>query len=366
MVREGNDPMICLQHEGDECYEAFPNYNSDSFYKAWRELLKNLSDWLNDDLRNQDGSLYLLHGKPIKRKFLIEVMQAGFVGMYGEGWIKQSGIFPDDFEKIYRYAKLYPQLFPDIPLSYPLAANYDQSKYTLKGLAKIWSIRNKHGLSGLYYDVIGQEGYHPYFDNSPAANLLKMLSFDDRRIGGEGSGVLKSEELRDLQNHAYGAHFSGVALHNFAITGERDTPVTQANWDRFRTLVGAQLYMSGAQLRSLSNRRYQLSLQLQNLGLCRVFSPYWAPYIIYRDKQGYELKREMLKFDVKEILPNSQEYEQAGVVKDVLPIIQKIVVPKKTHTVNFAIVDPYGVYENYWLHNYGRTSNGEYVLGNVN
>lgn len=366
MVREGCCPLITLQHEGDEFYEAFPNYNSDTFYKAWRDLLKNLAAWLNEDLRNTNGDLFLISGKPIKRKYLIEVMQAGFVGMYGEGWVKNYGVLPDKLRKVYRYARLYPKLFPDIPLSYPLAVNYDQSKYTLDGLEIIWSISNQYGLSGFYYDVIGQEGYHPYFNDSPAANLLRRLDFNNRRIGGEGSGLLNSEDLRDLLNHAYGAHFSGVALHNFAITGERNTPTAQKNWSKFKTLVGAQLYISNPLLTHKKGCRYYLSFQIQNLGMCRVFSPYWEPYVIYRDKQGNELKREKLKFDIKSIMPNSQDYKQAGIVRDVKPISQMIVIPKNTTMVNFAIIDPYGVYENYWLHNYGRTTHGEYVLSNVN
>ena len=130
MVREGNYPMIAIQHEDDKYYEAFPNYNSEAFYKGWYNLQKNLAKWLEGKLRKEDGTVYLMNGKPIKRKFLIEVMQAGFVGMYGEGWIKTSGVFPDDLEKAYRYAEIYPNLFPDIPLSYPLAVSYDLQRYT--------------------------------------------------------------------------------------------------------------------------------------------------------------------------------------------------------------------------------------------
>ena len=73
-----------------------------------------------------------------------------------------------------------------------------------------------------------------------------------------------------------------------------------------------------------------------------------------------------MKFDIKAIMPNSQDYKQVGIVRDVKPISQMIVIPKNTTMVNFAIIDPYGVYENYWLHNYGRTTHGEYVLSNVN
>lgn len=362
MVKEGCPPVIVLQHEEDKCYEAFPNYNSEGFYKGWCELQKSLSKWLKGYLSNVDGTRYLINGRPVRRMNLIASMQAGFVGMYGEGWIKDCGVFPDDVNRCFDYAQVYSIFFPEIPLTYPLAVFYDHKYYGVDGLIKLWTINNKHGISGLYYDVIGEDQFHYYFDNSHVGQLLKSLEFDNRKIEGEGSGLYKSEDLCDLLNHAYGAHFSGVSLQNFAVTGERNTPTAQKNWSKFKTLVGAQLYLSNPNLTHKKGRQYCLSFQLQNLGLCRVFSPYWEPYVIFRDKQGKELKREKMKFDVKALLPNSQDFQQHSVLKDVVPIRQLIKLPPKVSTINFAIVDPYRVYENYWLHNYGRSSNGEYVV----
>jgi hypothetical protein len=362
MVQEKAYPLITLQHDRDTCYVAFPNYNSDAFFRGWSDLLANLSKWLEKELISIDGTPFLVRGRPIKRKYLVEVMQAGFVGMYGEGWIKSSGVFPDDVRKVYRYADLYPRLFPNIPLSYPLAAYYDLKYYSLEGLRHVWSYGNSFGQSGLYYDVVGQENFHPYFDNGTIAKVLRELNFNNRRIGGEGSGLWRSEGLKDLLNHAYGAHFSGLALHNFAVTGERNTPLARKNWAEFKKLVGAQLYMSDVSFVHLKGRKYKMSFQLQNLGLCRVFSPYWEPFVVFRDKEGKELWRQRMSLNLNSVEPNSQSPEKAGIIRASKPYIMTIRIPSETYSVNFAIIDKYGVYENFWLHNYGRTDNGEYLL----
>ena len=365
MVKEGCNPLIIIGHENDNFYVACPDYNSDLFYKAWYVLNKKLSKWLKGYLRKGDGTIYYVNNKPIRRKHLIEVMQAGFVGMFGEGWIKQYGVFPNNMEKLYRYVRIYPNLFYDIPLSYPLAVCYDKERYGMKGLEYIFSVRNKHGLSGLYYDVIGQENFHPYFNNSEYGVLLRSLDFNNRRIGGEGSGYIKSEGLRDLINHACGACFSGVSLQNFAIYGERDTPETRHNMKKFKFLVGAKLHLSDVELKKYK-KRYSISFQIQNIGLAKVFSPFWKPYVIFRDEQGNELSRSIIPIDIKGILPNSQDCDFVGRPQIVKPISFDVKIPNNTSFINFAIIDIYGIYENYWLYNDNRLQNGEYVLYKLN
>ena len=358
-ILEGTQPCIVKLwnvHRKDSCYASFLNYNSESAYNAWYRMEKTIRKYI-------DTKTYAnRYGDTIKAKDLLENLYAA-IGITGEGYIRQYGIFPDDVDNYVRYYTSFGNLFSDIPTSFPLAASYDYKKLGDEWLKKIWNIRSSNGrYTGLWYDVIGQKGFVPYtlYSNTIYSKLISSPS--QRRWCGESdfSDNLGSQ----LLTHSYIYHFSGVSQHGLPYNKSLTANQQQI---KFITLAGAKLFLSNVELNGPV-----LRYELQNIGFCRVFSPYWEAYVIYRTDDGVEIGCQKLDIDLFTIEPNDTRYENVGVYKDHgIEMTEVLKIPLNTSSVSFAIKDKYGIYENYWLHNKNRVTfyekdinliEGEYII----
>lgn len=361
-ILEGNAPMIKKTYNyymKDSCYTSFFNYNSESVYDEWVKMQKAFYRYVN---KNKTTNRY---GKKIKYKLLIENLYAA-VGITGEGYVGKYGIFPDNNYDYLRYYYAFPKVFKDIPVSYPLAVTYDNTHLSKDELKKVLNQRNtlpngRSSYSGLWYDVIGLKGYMPYsyYTNSGIARLIS--SPKERRFCGEGA--YNDDCCSQVLTHAYLMHLSGVSQHNIPF---HKNAQSQHQQQKYITVAGAKL--------SISDVVYKdgvLSFGIQNIGYCRVFSPYWKPQIIIRDDKGRILKKKDVDFDLFDIEPNSYDYPSVGdYVSPAFHVEVPLKLLRKAYAISFAIVDRYGIYENYWLHNEGRKSftgdanlkDGEYVI----
>lgn len=361
---EGDSPVIKNLYGKVLKYDiaaSFFDYNSETVYFEYKKMLEGLYSYLNEN------ELLNRYNEKIKYKYLIENLYAA-IGVTGEGYVKSYGVFPRDKHKMMRYFYLYNDVFYDLPLSFPLAVYYDIRQYGIDNIRKIWNMTPDKGpyegeLSGIWYDVIGQKGYVPYSKLSGSIAPTLIQSSATRRWCGEGA--FNDSICSQVLTHAYTYHFSGVSQHNFPFGA---TPKARNQQKKFITLAGAKLHISICKLKG-DTLRYTI----QNIGGSKVFSPFWTPVLIFRNNEGNEIGRNVMKLNLRSILPNSQRYDSIGLYKENIPErIEVLNTPPHTDTISFAIIDKYGIYENYWLHNYGRISfslndderkvNGEYII----
>lgn len=361
-IIEGNNPMIKKRYNiylKDTCYTTFFNYNSDCVYNEWVRLQKSFYKYINKrKIKNKEG-------KKIKCKFLIENLYAA-VGITGEGYVGEFGVFPDDKSKYLRYYEAFAYIFKDMPVSYPLAVTYDDKYLNDEDLSLVLNRKNKlingrNAYSGLWYDVIGLKGFVPYsyYSNSKKSKLIEAPN--NRRFCGEGA--FNDDSCSQVLTHAYLMHLSGVSQHNIPFN---KTEISRKQQQKYTTLAGAKLSISEAEYRDRI-----LKFGIQNIGYCRVFSPYWQAYLIIRDKKGSLLLKKEIPLDLFEIEPNSYDYDDVGVYNESPNTISvPLKLPRKAKTISFAIIDNYGIYENYWMHNKDRVSfsgdidlkDGEYII----
>lgn len=361
-IIEENNPMIRKTYNyylKDSCYVSFFNYNSDCVFKEWVKMQKGLYKYINKK-KVANG-----FGKRIKYKLLVENLYAA-VGITGEGYVGKYGVFPDDNKDFLRYYTSFSFIFKDVPVSYPLAITYDNTHLSDEELQTILNIKNqlpngRESYSGLWYDVIGLKGFMPYsyYTNSGISKLIDAPK--DRRFCGEGA--YNDDNCSQVLTHAYLMHLSGVSQHNIPFHKNNESRSQQ---QKYITLAGAKLSITNAIF-----DKDQLVFGIQNLGYCRVFSPYWQMIIFIRDKDGQLLKKKEVKYDLFDVEPNSYDYGEVGQYKQPSYKVKvPLKIPNNGAMITFAIVDKYGIYENYWLHNNGRVSfsgdksmkDGEYVI----
>lgn len=356
---EGTPPCLVEMknvYRNESCYASFFNYNSAKVYEEWILMEREFRRYI--DTKTFTNRF----GEEVKAKDLIENLYAA-IGITGEGYVRQYGVFPDDVSKYVRYYTSFGQLFSDIPTSFPLAASYDYNKLGDDWLKAIWSIRSDNGrYSGLWYDVIGQKGFTPYTKYSRSAISKLIPTPTQRRWCGESdfSDNLGSQ----LLTHSYIYHFSGVSQHGLPYKKSQTATEQQL---KFITLAGAKLHLSNVEIDG-----DVLEYELQNIGYCKVFSPFWKVCVIYRNANGHELGRQTLDIDLFDVEPNATNYECVGLYRQHgEKFSEELNIPLNTSTISFAIVDKYGVYENYWLHNKNRVTysdndaelkEGEYII----
>lgn len=361
-IKEGYPPMINKRYNvyrRDSCYTTYFNYNADCVYKEWVRLQKSFYRFINHK------KIVNKKGETVKYRYLIENLYAA-VGITGEGFITKYGVFPDNNEKYLRYYDAFHAIFKDFPVSYPLAVTYDDQYLSNEELSVVLNYKNRLfngrlSYSGLWYDVIGLNGFvgYSYYSNSAISKLIE--SPNERRFCGEGG--FNDDNCSQVLTQAYLMHFSGVSQHNIPFY---KTSESRSQQQKFITLAGAKIHISDS---SYSNGI--VSIGIQNIGYCRVFSPYWEPCLLIRDANGQLLKRVKVPLDLFDVEPNSYEYQGVGVYGNPSRMVEVPVrLPIRAKTISFAIIDSYGIYENYWLHNTGRTSfsgdkdmnDGEYII----
>lgn len=361
-ITEGFPPLIKKTYnyyQKDSCYTSYFNYNANCVYDEWIRLQKCFYKFINHNKALNKA------GKKVKYKYLIENLYAA-VGITGEGFVGKYGIFPKDKEKYLRYYNTFHTIFRDIPVSYPLAVTYDDDFLSNDDLSVVLNYKNKLcngrlSYSGLWYDVIGLKGFVPYsyYSNSTISKLIE--SPNERRFCGEGG--FNDDSCSQVLTHAYLMHLSGVSQHNMPFYKNAEGRSQQ---QKFITLAGAKLHIS-----DISFNNKIVTIGIENIGYCRVFSPYWETYLLCRDAKGKLLKKVKFSFDLFDVEPNSYDYHNVGVYGAPTKTLGvSIKLPPKTKTISFAIIDKYGVYENYWLHNKGRVSfseddemkDGEYII----
>lgn len=361
-IKEGHPPLIRKRYNvyrKDTCYTSYFNYNADCVYREWVKMQTGFYNYINKK-KSVNKS-----GQRVKYKYLIENLYAA-VGVTGEGFIDDFGVFPDESVDYIRYFDAFASIFKDVPISFPLAVTYEYQKLSHKEMVSVLNHKNKLSngrltYSGLWYDVIGLKGFVPYsyYTNSSFSKMIEAPN--ERRFCGEGA--FNDDSCSQILTHAYLMHLSGVSQHNIPFY---KTIESRRQQQKYITLAGAKLHISEV---SYDNKK--VSIGIQNIGYCRVFSPYWEPYLLFRDANGKLMKKVKISLDLFDVIPNSYDYNGVGVYgKPLIRTETPISIPNKTKTISFAIIDRFGVYENYWLHNTNRVSfsgdnslkDGEYII----
>lgn len=358
MVKEGTEPYLKELSNG---YTGVPNYESETYYDNWHAGIVAFASFLEDTIEVS----YL--SSPIKRKKCIEVLQGGSVGEFGEGAVNQdNNVYPENKNKLLRYFTDYFTIFPDVRISLPLAMYYDRDYYGYPTIESTLNSQNATGKCALFTDVIayGTSMYTRPNYNPISNSFRNNLNAATRQIEGETSGTAIGADAAKLLTDIYTLQLSGATLDNYIPV----TPLGYAQKEKAETLMGAKLVLvSGTTWRSMHSRYVPSTnkgyINLQNIGVSKVFSEYWKAVWVYRDSNGTLLGREDAAVNVQEIAPNSNTYENVGVLTFGTPLVeQTLTVPSGTKTISFAIIDSFGIYPNYCLYTKGRTAEGEYVI----
>ncbi len=338
-----------------------PDYTSDILVTRHNAFLTALYSYLNSNITHSSTT--------ILRKNLVEYVQLGHFGIYGEGWIEN---FPTDVTNLNALTDQYPTIFTDIQLIAPGATLKHSFDVGLDRADVESVIDNLHDVSntvgdvGLFIDLttVYLEQYL-YFKTSKISykdestfDYLQDKFFGKRMVCGEGgqntvpgaTNILFSTMDWIYEHRAY-----GLSMGNTTKTG---TPFIENMFNTLVSLTGARLVINSATVDSSTET---LNLDFQNMGLSKVYSQNWEARVFYYNESGTVISNELLSLDVTDLDIN-EDYEEAGLIDPQDPTSYNLTIPAGTEKVYFAIVDKHDIYPNYNLSNYGRNANGHYLV----
>jgi len=346
MIEENTLPNFML-HTSNGYYMAYPNYNSESLYLWWKSFIEALGSYLNGTIT--------YNGVTYTRKNLVECVRVMCIGIYGEGACSNLCIFPDDDSILRDYFKLYIDNFSN-RLLIPMASTYDYevNLYSDTTWEYLWTLTNDAGLSGVFCDILGHNPAALWVTSGyKLSDNLNRFDMRNRPFNGEFAGSEVNEHGLYTLNYMFKYSAYGVSMSNIT----RQTLLGKEQITKCAITIGAKIYISNP---NLSDNI--LSYSIQNIGISNIYSPYWKAKYVFRGEDNSLLSEVDANLSVQDISPNSIAYEEAGLIGNGTPITENITIPSGTKKILFKIADIYGVYENYYLHNYGRTEDGEYLL----
>ena len=350
MIEEDALPNFML-HTSNGYYMAYPNYNSESLYLWWKSFIETFGSYLNGTIT--------YNGVTYTRKNLVECVRVMCIGIYGEGSCGGATknplcIFPDEDAILRDYFKLYKDNFTN-RLLIPMASTYDYSVnlYSDTTWEYLWTLTNDAGLSGVYCDILGNEPLASWVASGyKLSDNLNRFDMRNRPFNGEFAGSSINEYGLYILNYMfkYGAY--GVSMNNIY----RLTPLEKEQITKCAITTGAKIYISNPNLTDNI-----LSYSIQNIGISKIYSPYWKAKYVFRDKNGDKLSEIDATINIQELVPNI-DYDKAGLIGRGSSVTDTLTIPEGTKKILFKIADIYNIYDNYYMHNYGRTSDGEYLL----
>lgn len=374
-----NNAQICT-YDSDILLDV----NCEAVYLEYEKLLIAFGKWFNTTPITIDGTIQTdINGNTIYMKDAVVYIDFGWLGPWGEGsWydLKMTA----SIEDLSRYTKTFLDAVPNTQLNtgviyepLQISSNSDKNELYLH----IKELRNNIGYLGQFIDNFGSKNPRYFNKRYMAENVLiidKLKEYADRgdfttgefamwinsNYWGDGAGLwqfnlIKALKLTNIRVHNMTLTYYGNPNKTFAIQSIYPSLyqniANSISMIGFRFVIGSYSYYT--------NKILTIFLHITNIGLTKSYFDIYKPYYIIENLETEESTEYPLSLDLCSITPNVRNKPLQFSASD--GVVTKIDIDTSAFSkfnVRLVAKDKYKMQTPLYFSNYGRQSDGSYIL----